>query len=103
MGTSAFSAKSPCGFGHLAYTAISIPREVLENTVLACGNSARDLCVLGLFICGACELPTASLPFGVLGCTVGIDLNPPVWPSTQAEWWRLPERQLLLQIVEWLV
>ena len=22
------------------------------------------------------------------GCTVGIDRDPPVWPSTQAGWWR---------------
>ena len=38
-------------------------------------------------------------------CTVGVlTRDPPVWPSTQAEWWRrLPERQLLLWIVEWLV
>ena len=60
----------------------------------SCGNCACDLSVLGLFGCGACE----PLPFWEHGCTVGIDHDPPVRPSTQAEWWRLPERQLLLWI-----
>ena len=49
---------------------------------------------LGSFGVVLVELPTASPILGH-GCTVGIDRDPPEWPSTQAAWWRLPECQLL--------
>ena len=49
---------------------------------------------LGSFSWHVCDLwsHTASYPQPPLrrghGCTVGIDRDPPVWPSTQAGWWR---------------
>ena len=57
---------------------------IVARAPLPCGNCACDLCVLGLLCSGACELPTTFSPFGVHGCTVGIDRDPPVWRPTRA-------------------
>ena len=63
--------------------------------VRLCGNWTCDLCALIGLVWLWCLRATHSLtPFGEHWCTVGIHRDPPVWPSTQAEWWRLPERQL---------
>ena len=59
---------------------------------------ARVICAH--WACLVVVLASYPQPLPILGAlgTVGIDRGPPVWPSTQAECWRLPERQLLLWI-----
>ena len=54
-----------------------------------------DLCELRVFLWIIGDLGHSQLPQRTgHGCTVGVNRDPPVWPSTQAGWWRYQSASL---------